>query len=54
MPPQQQSRARHAAPRNVSRPRAALLPGVLLAAAGIAFGGLAVLPGVRCRRRPRA
>ena len=44
MPPQQQSRARHAAPRNVSRTRAALLPGVLLAAAGIAFGGLAVLP----------
>ena len=43
MPAQQQSRARHAAPKQ-SRPRAALLPGVLLAAAGTAFAGLAVLP----------
>lgn len=53
MPPQQQSRARHAAPRNVSRPRAALLPGVLLAAAGIAFGGLAVLPASAADVAPR-
>ena len=53
MPPQQQSRARHAAPRNVSRPRAALLPGVLLTAAGIAFGGLAVLPASAADVAPR-
>lgn len=35
-------RGRHAAP--ASRPRAALLPAVLLAAMGTAFGGLAMLP----------
>ncbi len=47
MPPQ----ARHAAP--PSRPRAALLPGVLLAAAGIAFGGLAAFPASAADIAPR-
>jgi len=41
--PSKQSRARHAAPRDPSRTRA-VLPGVLLAAAGTAFAGLAVMP----------
>lgn len=47
MPPQ----ARHAAP--PSRPRAALLPGVLLAAAGVAFGGLAAFPASAADIAPR-
>ena len=51
MPPQ--ARARHAAPKDPSRPRAALLPGVLLAAAGIAFGGLAAFPASAADIAPR-
>jgi murein DD-endopeptidase MepM/ murein hydrolase activator NlpD len=51
--PPQQSRARHAAPKDPSRPRAALLPGVLLAAAGIAFGGLAAFPASAADIAPR-
>jgi len=43
--------ARHAA--QPSRPRAALLPGVLLAAAGIAFGGLAAFPASAADIAPR-
>lgn len=50
--PAQPARARHAAPRP-SRPRAALLPGVLMAAAGIAFGGLAVFPASAADIAPR-
>ena len=46
-----QARARHAAP--PSRPRAALLPGTLLAAAGIAFGGLAAFPASAADIAPR-
>ena len=49
----QQSRARHAAPKAISRPRAALLPGVLLAAAGTAFAGLAVFPASAAEIAPR-
>ena len=41
--PSKQSRARHAAPRDPSRTRA-ILPGLLLAAAGTAFAGLAAMP----------
>jgi murein DD-endopeptidase MepM/ murein hydrolase activator NlpD len=40
----EQTGPRHAAPREPVRPRTILLPGVLLVAAGAAFGGLAVLP----------
>ena len=50
--PAQSARARHAAPRP-SRPRAALLPGVLMAAAGLAFGGLAVFPASAADIAPR-
>jgi murein DD-endopeptidase MepM/ murein hydrolase activator NlpD len=50
--PAQPARARHAAPRP-SRPRAALLPGVLMAAAGIAFGGLAAFPASAADIAPR-
>ena len=53
MPAQQQSRARHAAPKDLSRPRKVLLPGVLLAAAGTAFAGLAVLPASAADIAPR-
>ena len=35
---------RHAAPRDPARRRAVMLPSVLLAAAGTAFGGMAVMP----------
>lgn len=45
------AQARHAAP--PSRPRAAILPGVLLAAAGIAFGGLAMFPASAADIAPR-
>jgi murein DD-endopeptidase MepM/ murein hydrolase activator NlpD len=51
--PSQQTRARHAAPKDPSRSRAALLPGVLLAAAGIAFGGLAAFPASAADIAPR-
>jgi murein DD-endopeptidase MepM/ murein hydrolase activator NlpD len=50
--PSQQSRARHAAPKD-SRPRTALLPGVLLAAAGTAFAGLAAFPASAADIPPR-
>jgi murein DD-endopeptidase MepM/ murein hydrolase activator NlpD len=53
VPPQQQSRARHAAPREASRKRTALLPGVLLAAAGTAFAGLAAFPASPVEIAPR-
>lgn len=53
MPAQQQSQARHAIPRNPSRPRAAILPGVLLAAAGTAFAGLAAFPASASEIAPR-
>ncbi len=46
-----QARARHAAP--ASRPRSALLPGVLLAAAGTAFAGLAAFPASAADIAPR-
>jgi murein DD-endopeptidase MepM/ murein hydrolase activator NlpD len=46
-----QARARHAAP--PSRTRAALLPGVLLAAAGTAFAGLAAFPASAADIAPR-
>jgi murein DD-endopeptidase MepM/ murein hydrolase activator NlpD len=49
LPPQ--ARARHAAP--PSRPRAVLLPGVLLAAAGFAFAGLAAFPASAADVAPR-
>lgn len=51
MPPQQ-SRARHAAPK-APRSRTALLPGVLLAAAGTAFAGLAAFPASAADIPPR-
>jgi len=51
--PPQQPRARHAAEKQPSRPRAALLPGVLLAAAGTAFAGLAVFPASAAEIPPR-
>lgn len=51
--PSLQSRPRHAAPRDLTRRRAALLPGVLLAAAGTAFAGLAVLPAAAADLAPR-
>lgn len=51
--PAQQSRPRHAAPKDTSRTRAALLPGVLLAAAGTAFAGLAALPASAVEVAPR-
>ena len=41
--PQQQTRPRHAAPKEPVN-RTVLLPAVLLAAAGTAFAGLAVVP----------
>lgn len=44
------TRPRHAAPRN---PRSVLLPGTLLAVAGIAFGGLAVMPAAAENGGPR-
>jgi murein DD-endopeptidase MepM/ murein hydrolase activator NlpD len=53
VPPQQQSRARHAAPKDLSRSRTALLPGVLLAAAGTAFAGLAAFPAAAADLTPR-
>ena len=53
MPPQQHPRARHAAPKDPIRPRKVLLPGVLLAAAGIAFGGLAAFPASAADIAPR-
>jgi len=49
----QQSRRRHAAPKDTSRPRAALLPAVLLAAAGTAFAGMAALPASAVEVAPR-
>jgi murein DD-endopeptidase MepM/ murein hydrolase activator NlpD len=51
--PAQQTRPRHAAPKDPSRTRAALLPGVLLAAAGTAFAGLAALPASAVEVAPR-
>ena len=42
--PAQQSGPRHAAPRDPARTRAAILTGVLLAAAGVAFAGLTLTP----------
>lgn len=45
------AQARHAAP--PSRPRSPLLPAVLLAAAGIAFGGLAAFPAAAADIAPR-
>ena len=51
--PSQTPRARHAAPKDPSRPRAALLPGVLLAAAGTAFAGLAAFPASAADLAPR-
>lgn len=53
MPPQKQSRARHAAPKDLSRPRKVMLPGVLLAAAGTAFAGLAAFPASAADIAPR-
>lgn len=53
MPPQKQSRARHAAPKDLSTPRTVLLPGVLLAAAGTAFAGLAAFPASAADIAPR-
>ena len=53
MPAQQQSRARHAAPKDPVRPRKVLLPGVLLAAAGTAFAGLAAFPASAADIAPR-
>jgi murein DD-endopeptidase MepM/ murein hydrolase activator NlpD len=50
--PPQQSRARHAAPK-APRSRTALLPGVLLAAAGTAFAGLAAFPASAADIPPR-
>lgn len=50
--PSKQSRARHAAPRDPSRTRA-VLPGVLLVAAGTAFAGLAVMPTAAAEPAPR-
>lgn len=43
-------RPRHAAPRNT---RSVLLPGTLLAVAGVAFGGLAVMPAAADTAGPR-
>ncbi|MCY7366419.1 MAG: M23 family metallopeptidase [Frankiaceae bacterium] len=51
--PAQQSRPRHAAPKDPSRTRGALLPGVLLAAAGTAFAGMAALPASAVEVPPR-
>ncbi len=51
--PSQQTRPRHAAPRDPSRSRAVMLPGVLLAAAGTAFAGLAILPASPAEIVPR-
>lgn len=51
--PVQQSRPRHAAPKSTSRTRAVLLPGVLLAAAGTAFAGMAALPVSAVEVAPR-
>ncbi len=51
--PAQQSRPRHAAPKDPSPTRVVLLPGVLLAAAGIAFAGMAVLPASAVEAPPR-
>ncbi len=48
--PSQQTRPRHAAPRDPGRH---LLPGVLLAAAGAAFAGLAVMPASAAGITPR-
>lgn len=53
MPAQQQSRARHAAPKDLSQTRKVLLPSVLLAAAGTAFAGLAVFPASAADLTPR-
>lgn len=51
--PSPHSGPRHAAPRDPSRPRAVLLPGVLLAAAGTAFAGLAIMPAATADVVPR-
>ena len=51
--PAQQPRPRHAAPKNPSRRRTALLPAVLLAAACTAFAGLAALPAAAVEVPPR-
>ena len=42
--PVQHRAPRHAAPRDLSRGRAAVLPGVLIAVVGTAFAGLAAMP----------
>lgn len=51
--PSPQSGPRHAAARNPSRRRAVLLPGILLAAAGTAFVGLAIMPASAADIAPR-
>ncbi|MGI8537893.1 MAG: M23 family metallopeptidase [Mycobacteriales bacterium] len=51
--PSPQSGPRHAAPRDPSRRRAVLLPGILLAAAGTAFVGLAIMPASAADIAPR-